>query len=216
LGYLFLEKVFQISASVPQLSPHVRQTYWKSLLDTAGSSDPEKIEETRKKAEVEASRAVQDLHTPEDMERRISAVANDPVRQQAMRAAAAKQMATPEAQKITEHRLVGFADLLESNPRSMKRFVNAYGLMQPTHLLEGRRVPSQALAQWTIIELRWPLLAEHLSMNPDCIEDLRNGEVANGREVPKSLKPLFNDKEVKAVIAVGGAQLTEEVLREII
>jgi hypothetical protein len=36
---------------------------------------------------------VKDLRMPEEMERKISAVANIPVRQQALRAAAAKQMA---------------------------------------------------------------------------------------------------------------------------
>jgi hypothetical protein len=44
-----------------RFSPHVRNTYWTSLLEAAGSSDPKKIEQTRKEAEVAATKEVQNL-----------------------------------------------------------------------------------------------------------------------------------------------------------
>jgi KAP family P-loop domain len=39
LGYLFLEKTFQISVAVPQLSPEVRNLYWERLISSDVSGD---------------------------------------------------------------------------------------------------------------------------------------------------------------------------------
>jgi hypothetical protein len=134
----------------------------RGLLRAAGSTDPQALDQTRKDAEAAALNTVKHVHTQEALEAKIDQVRHDPVQEQAMRAAAAKQITRGEAQCETEHRLQRFADLLEPNPRAMKRLVNAYGLHQATHFLEGRRVSPDALARWTILELRWPLLADML------------------------------------------------------
>jgi nucleoside phosphorylase len=219
MGYLFLDKVFQVSASIPRLSPEVQRAYWKNLLRAAGSKDPKMLDKTRKQAEQEALKTVKDVNTQKELEEKIAEVRHDPVREQAMRAAAAKQITSAEAQRETEHSLQRFADLLESNPRSMKRLVNAYGLHQATHFLEGRNVLPDALARWTIIELRWPLLAEFLSSRPMFIIKLANGQ-SDDRSIPRELKKLFEDAEVKAVIGSNAAgeprSLDEAAIRQIV
>ena len=195
LGYLFLEKVFQVSASVPRLSEEVQGEYWKVLLRGDGV-DPRTLEERRKSAEKAASQEVSGAKTHEELDAKIAAEAR-PLEKAAMRAAAAKQIISPEARKETEHRLQPFAGLLEPNPRAMKRLVNAYGLHQASNFLEGRDVPAGALARWTIIELRWPLLAEYLAVRPEYVKTLATGILCD--DVPEALKPLFFDGDVRAV-----------------
>ena len=220
LGYLFLDKIFQISAAAPQLSPEVRRAYWRGLLRSATTNAPTELEKTRKNAEREAAETVKNAYTQEELDDKISKVADDPVREQAMRAAAAKQITSTEAQRATEHRLQRFADLLEPNPRSMKRLVNAYGLHQATHFLEGRSVSPEALALWTIIALRWPLLSDLLAAHPQWVNDLANGKAPHNNKIPKTLKELFGNDEVRGVFA-GDADglslsLDEEAVRQIV
>lgn len=88
----------------------------------------------------------------------------------------------------------------------MKRLVNAYGMHQATHFLEGRRVSPEALARWTIIELRWRLLADYLSQQPESIKNLADKDTPDGAALPKQLRKLFRCEEVAAV-AVGNPEL---------
>ena len=118
-----------------------------------------------------------------------------------MRAAAAKQITSAEAERVTEHRLQRFADMLEANPRAMKRLLNAFSLHQATHLLEGRSVRFDALAQWTIIELRWPELADLLTSHPHFVDGLIKAEVPPNSDTLDDLKKLFGDDEVKRVVS---------------
>ena len=162
------------------------------------------MEEMRKQAESKALARVNGIYTHAELEAVISQVREDPMQEQAMRTAAAKQITSSEAQRVTEHRLQRFADLLEPNPRSMKRLVNAYGLHQATHFLERRSVSPEALARWTIIELRWPLLADFLAVRPQLVSDLAKGETPTSSTIPADLTELFGDEEVKRVVIGNG------------
>jgi hypothetical protein len=102
----------------------------------------------------------------------------------------------------------------------MKRLVNTYGFHQATRFLEGRNVSPDALARWTIIVLRWPLLADFLSVRPQFIVSLANGTTPSDTSVPKDLISLFGNVDVKRVV-VGELErsttaLDEPSLREIV
>jgi len=216
LGYLFLEKVFQVSASVPRLSAEIQREYWRGLLRGDASIDPRTLEEERKAAEVNAAQAVKGAKTQEELDAKIAAEER-PLEKAAMRAAAAKQIVSEEARKETEHRLQPFAGLLEPNPRAMKRLVNAYGLHQAANFLEGRNVVPEVLARWTIVELRWPLLADYFAAHPEAVALLTAGSDVSA--IPEGLQPLFGDAEVRAAAGYsdGGANaLDEAAVRSII
>src|SRR6185503_6453552 len=51
LGYLFLDKVFQVSAAVPRLSSDVQRTYWQALLGAAAGQTTQEADTDRKTAE---------------------------------------------------------------------------------------------------------------------------------------------------------------------
>jgi hypothetical protein len=215
LGYLFLDKVFQVSAAVPRLSSDVQRTYWQALLGAAAGQTAEEADTDRKNAEQAAQNEIKGIHTKERLDAKIQeAAAQGPLKEQVMRAAVAKQITSPEALQATEHRLQAFAHLLEANPRSMKRLVNAYGFYQATHILEGRTVSPDALARWTIVELRWPVLAEYIAARPEMLD----GDQQSGL-FSKAMRRLLDDEEVKRVLGTGAGgrgALSSESIREIV
>jgi hypothetical protein len=216
LGYLFLDKLFQVSASIPRPASHVQRAYWGALLSAAGTADADQLETEQWNAEEAARREVGNLATTEELEKFVQSSAN-PVEEEGRRAVAAQRITSAEGQRASEkHLLMDFADLLEPNPRSMKRLVNAYGLHQAALFLEHRHVKPEALARWTIIELRWPLLADCLASRPELLASLQRDTTP--ADVPDVLKPLFRDPAVRRVMldGAGTGGLDVDTLREIV
>lgn len=200
LGYLFLEKLFQVSATLPQLSPTLRASYWENLLRAASASAPEDLEQVTRQAEANAQDLLHEKMPPEEMERVIDEHEGDPVQQQGLRAVAAKLISTQVAEQRRAHFLQGFAGLLEPNPRAMKRLINAYGIHQAVNFLEGRQVDPGALALWTILEMRWPLLAVCLASSPDLVSQIGRKSKPKDDPVPEGLRDLFVNPLVQRVV----------------
>lgn len=200
LGYLFLEKLFQISATLPQLSPTLRASYWENLLRAASAAVTKDLEAVTRQAEVTAKGLLHEKMAPEEMERVIDEHEGDPVQQQGLRAVAAKLVSTQAAERRRAHFLQTFASLLEPNPRAMKRLVNAYGIHQAVNFLEGRQVDPGALALWTIIEMRWPLLAECLVDSPELVSQIGRKIKPQDDRVPEGLRDLFVNPLVQRVV----------------
>jgi hypothetical protein len=77
-----------------------------------------------------------------------------------------------------------------------KRLETGYCVQRTTQLLGGHAVDHDApaiarLGQWTMLSLRWPLLATHLAQHPDDIEAIRRGRPP--KDVPDDLAPAFED-----------------------
>lgn len=202
LGYLFLDKLFQVSAAIPQIPSDLRDSYWARLLSPE-PPDLRKQQAELKEAEKFAREQAGRWTTQEDLQAvvRQAESSGDEVRLQAVRAACAKRISSPQAIRVSEHRLQPFAKYLEPNPRAMKRLVNAFAMHQATLILAGRDTPLGPLARWTILELRWPLLADFLAARPECVDSLRrrlpDGDLP---QVPPALRNLFGDSLVQEVI----------------
>ena len=68
-------------------------------------------------------------------------------------------------------------------------------------MLEGNPVSSDILARWTIIEQRWPGLADQLIVTPGLVEALGKTLSADKIEkLPQSIQPLANDKGLHAAL----------------
>lgn len=163
LGYLFLEKMFQVSASIPQLQAETKAEYWRQLIYRKRKKEPRRPpQETKRLAEQRLG----DSQAPDQIQAVIdhaaTEFADDVEMLQSIRAAAAKRVSSEASQERQEHFLAQFESLLEPNPRAMKRLVNAYGIRQASNFLAGRRVNPSLLALWTIMEMRWPRLADYL------------------------------------------------------
>lgn len=203
LGYLFLDKLFQISAALPTLSPEMRKGYWAGLLDT-----PAAAPETAPLSEHEAARQVEGMGSIEALNQVIAAAPE--AQKPQLRAAAAVEISQSRNADAIEHSLQPFADLLEPNPRAMKRLVNAVGMAQARAFLEAREVSLDTLARWTLLELRWPLLADHIAANIDAIECAR--DPAGGAALPPPIAAMANDRHVRAVVAPQGQPGLDTIL----
>jgi len=220
LGNLFVEKIFQVSAMIPRLSSGWRRGFWEGLLQTESETVEERMDEYRKEADAEFG----EMNSQEEILDRVEVGAVDVVepgepvdverllRDEARRGAAGRRLLSPEVEKGREHRLLEFERLLDGNPRSMKRLINAYGLQLATAVWSGIDVRSEEieeLALWTILLMRWPLLGEALLDQPGWIVYFGVGgrekydEMKAAGKLPEgmvALRGLVGDEDVQRVI----------------
>ena len=208
LGYLFLDKLFQLRVPVPTLDPVRQQDYLKRLLRTESGdyiSTKTSIEEraVRKKIQESSTEAaiVETLREASPRVRRSVA------------ATAVEKLAEPATIETTEHALQRFGPLLEPNPRAIKRFINDYSILRAVRTLEGIPVGMGPLALWTAIETRWPELADFLRKKPESI-DLINSSLDELEVIPPDLRDLFRDPRVQEIVTFKDAgPLTSELIR---
>lgn len=223
LGYLFLEKIFQLNVLLPTVGGAGRDRYVSHLLNERSGTEFESDEIGRmdEKPTSEGSRAINGSTISRELRAEVDP---DPVKAAAEhaldRARTSKelQVAVRLAQRITgpeeqlqvlsriavkytqpefaraaENMLTEFAGLIDQNPRNIKLFVNRYGMLQSIRAIDGGIPSDESLALWTILEIRWPELADLLRERPTLVDEWR----AAGREIPD----LLEDKEVRAVLA---------------
>jgi hypothetical protein len=104
-------------------------------------------------------------------------------------------------EREAEHLLARFTDVLPDNPRVMKRMINAFAMRQTIGLLEGNAVPAEVLARWTILEQRFPALADLLVDHPEWVQMLEiKTDNISIQELPELLRPFSNSSIVQNVI----------------
>ncbi len=218
LSHLFLEKMFQISVPVPRMPVATQRRYWDRLTEMKASKSPKKVETELRRAEKEAEKILGRESDEEKILFKVHDYRGDLLVQQALLGVAAKRIMKPAAGKKSEHLLHPFVDLLDPNPRSMKRFINAYTFRKAIALLEGSDMETGPLALWTLMELRWPLLADYLTDHPEMVERIGSELAADG--IPSDIKELFTDSAVLAVVQgndpVRTPALDERTIRKIV
>ncbi|MEU4579435.1 P-loop NTPase fold protein [Nonomuraea sp. NPDC023979] len=202
LGYLFLDKLFQLSVPMPRLGATSRDQYFGRLLGTAAQPSPPGAERVR----AELDRSGDETQVLKVLEKA------DPEVRQAVASQAVERILDADVQDLSHHALSRFARLFHSNPRAMKRFVNTYTVLRAVRVLEGSVVPTDTLALWTLLRIRWPELADHLEAQPDDITRLMDR--SGGDDLPEALRELAASADLHEVLhAVPGAELTPEQIR---
>ncbi|MGW3960105.1 P-loop NTPase fold protein [Amycolatopsis sp. NPDC005003] len=208
LGHLFLDKLFQLTVPVPEPSSRARATYLKCLLNVEDSSQDDRI----KQEIADGQRALAEV----DNEATILDIVDSasPLARDELAAKAALALVASATRAHTEHALSKFLPLLHSNPRNIKKFLNTYSVLRSVRTLEQNTVPSDVLALWTIVRVRWPSVAEHLEANPDAIRGLVEPLWAS-ECLPHDLRDLANNVDLRAVVLhpVGGP-LTANLIRQ--
>jgi hypothetical protein len=206
LGYLFLDKLFQLTVPVPTLSLQAQDVYLKALLHTTDAA----VAESAVQAEARNVRRNVQESTSEGEVVEALRQASPSVRH-LVAEAAVDRLSAPEVETATEHVLQRFAPLIDPNPRSMKRFLNSYSVLRAVRTLEGNTVASEPLALWTILQTRWPSLADYLRRHPEAIEYA--GKTEHSDTVPQPLRPLFDMAEFQRLLEFSSVPLTAEDIR---
>lgn len=206
LGYQFLEKIFQLHVRLPSISEATKQAFYESLLKLPTRSNAHSQDQGQLKEEVLTR--VQNATTGEDIAKAAEGakqLTDAAVRLEVLGTAAIRFSETV-IDESSRHALAPYGKFLEPNPRSIKLFVNTYNILRSLRIIEGlTSVPTRSLALWAVLEIRWPLLADHLRMHPDAIYE---------KDVPKAIGELLASAEVRAVIADPEGQLTPNDIRE--
>lgn len=223
LGHLFLEKMFQISAAVPRLGSARQANYWSELIKLNDVLPAPAVHRAAQRRQAALLLRRINATTMEAVQSEVdrAILAQDPGLAQAISEAGAIHLTSVQVQETAEHRLKDFAELLEQNPRAMKRLVNAFGINQAALLLERKRVDPGALVRWTILEMRWPLFAEAIAREPERLSDILAGEDLNVDGLAPATRALAKSAEVRRLVGVlpslkAPGQLTEQDIRDIV
>jgi len=215
LGTLFLEKAFQFSTSIPGIPQQLRDAYWLQLIKVKAAKDEKSKETAKQKASEMMANAASEAAVTEFVKQSQD---RSPGEQQAIREEAVIRLAAPGIQKRIEHNLKPFAPFLAPNPRAMKRLVNTYSVNRALATLAYVDIALDRLALWTILSLRWPVLADYLEDNPEMVIKLISGDEGNlpketqtpndkeADDVPKEIQAIIDD-DVLSVIKGGPTQV---------
>jgi hypothetical protein len=228
LGYLFLEKVFQVSTPVPGMGDKTRSAYWNRLLgkiSPAGQSEgiasgpaPGSTGTAQFDSVVAAKRAdLRERHGENLTGEQAKSIMQEASSAEDIAAVVLEFNTSGAAEKEAEHLLARFTGVLPENPRVMKRMINAFAMRQAIGLLEGSPVPAEVLARWTILEQRFPALADILIANPEWTQMLSDTVDDEGRKkLPPLLLPFCESEIIRNIVGTVDAQrLTVEHVRTI-
>ena len=225
LGYLFLEKIFQISTPVPGMGEKYHSDYFDMLVDNDGASGDPATQGDERNDENDANVALSneefDAVVDEKRERLREFAPEGVTRETADRwlrknksatdrAAVGLAMIQSQAAKTEfEHRLKSFKHLLPDNPRVMKRLVNAYGFRNLIGYSEDNNIDPNTLARWTILEQRFPAAADLFTQHPDWIDRIgTDAPDPDDKTMPARLKLFANSSSIREVIGHGDERLT--------
>jgi len=214
LGALFLEKAFRFSTPMPSLPKELKEEYWRYLLQIKASKQNVELDEERRKAKANAKALVEDAPTEAEVRKlTVDDKGRSFIAQRAVIEEAVVRLSAPEIMERLEHTLKPYSELLEPNPRAMKRLVNVYSAYRALVLLSQRDVDLHQLVLWTILSSRWPQLADYLAENPEKV--LKIGQADIG-DVDEDVKKLFTREEIARVIQGGskGIALESDTLRQ--
>jgi hypothetical protein len=194
LGFRFLEKTFQISMEIPPISEEARKGFWDLLIGAPGEEREEGSGLSL--AADEFSR----FSTQEEIEHHAQGLLEAGAVPEDVYAGAVRRFNAAAIERQTEMQLSRFAPLLESNPRAMKRLVNAYGFERDLLVRQGHFLDEEErrrLALLTILRLRWPLFADHLRDNPADVDLLAGSD--GGPRDDHPFRPLFDEPALQAL-----------------
>ncbi len=171
LGYLFLEKFFQLRVIVPEASSSSQGAYLHHLLGPRHPPTSAESARDEKLLEQSTSAAKNAKNVSEVVSAAILAQAiSDPATKERAQLAAAARFTDVKIEETAKHRLESFAGLIDSNPRNVKRLVNTYSVLLALRTAQGLIPEGDPLALWAILEIRWPELADRLRENPELID----------------------------------------------
>jgi hypothetical protein len=207
LGYLFLDKIFQLTVPVPVPTRHAQSSFLNKLLRVNLPLDATIAREVQE-AKADIADNVGD-------ETKILQVLDQasPTARENLVADAARALGAPQTRTRTEHALRGFLPLLHSNPRNIKKFLNTYSVLRAVRVLENNTISSETLALWTILKVRWPAMADALEAAPDAVRGIIDPLWAAECFQPE-LRELAADPGLRRVVQFHkGGPLTAHLIR---
>jgi len=217
-GYRFLEKLFQLSLALPPISPDLKARYMDEITSGGKSKSADPVV-SFDEAYAAVEKEIQDVSSESELNDYMRSEPKTDMHKQAMIAAAVIKAAKTESFTTSNrHRLTRFVDLMDANPRSMKLIVNAFGvyvnLTRVSGVLDMDEAFLDQVALWTILEIRFPRVAEYLARFPEQVEVFATDSTAEkqpgGHQLPDYLITLLGNESLKKI--TGGCDLNGAVI----
>lgn len=198
LGDLFLEKAFQLSVRMPNVSERTKEKYWHHILGIKESELDKKTElDENQKAELKQkiARNIREgsLSNPEllkSLEDEFNASEQD-ISDIAIET-------FDEKNDDIKHLFINHFALINPNPRSIKRLANNYTMYRNTLVAERKGFDPNKLFRWLILDDMYPVFSKQLLLleGEDAITIYIN-EMNLNDDAKTNLNMLLFDKENK-------------------
>lgn len=221
LGAHFLEKAFDFSFPVPVITDEMRKEYWKYLIGIKENEKRGDSPDQEKNREQEFEQAKQEylekfqnaksedeiFHGDEEVEEMEDSQEKF-IKTQARREAQVEAISKRKGEEAIEHFLLQFWELVEPNPRAMKRLLNAYTIQASLAILAGLDLKNEErrkqLVLFTIITLRWPDLEREIANDIKIVDQIKKKEIPEQHTYNEEIKKLILDPEVQRVFGGDG------------
>jgi hypothetical protein len=220
LGERFVEKMFQLSFTLPAMKPEARERFTRGVLE--GAVPPEATAQVELLREVQ--RGLRDNRKPLTVEGREEQVGK--LKQQAVERGAKQEdvdtlanielvkdaASDPEYERQVAGILLGLAPSLPNNPRQIKRIINAFAVYETVGRIyykyqlrndesdeEGpvRARRWRQLAIWVALATEWPDTWRALAREPRLIEAAYAGAAAERSGAKKALLDGLTGEEAR-------------------
>lgn len=159
LGYNFLQKMFQFSIRLPNISDKLKNSYWDYILKI---EKPKIVEKTKEIRDIFSG-----MQSEDDVNVKVKELENEKNMPESMiRQAAVERLNEKDLEEKTEHVLREYSVYLDSNPRAIKRLANYYNVFRNTLILEGKLYDKSIIIRWLVLNEKYPLLVESMEKNP--------------------------------------------------
>ncbi|WP_460218666.1 KAP family P-loop NTPase fold protein [Psychroserpens sp. MEBiC05023] len=209
LGYLFLEKAFQLSLRLPNISGDIKKSYWEYILQVnAKENHSEKHIDRERRQEI-----IDDIQRDYKTDDYTSPSVVQGFKKK-------YNLKDGEATDITleildmdnkdvNHILQAHFDLLDTNPRGIKRLANQYNIYRNTLVAERKSFSRDKLFRWIILQNKYPVFTDWVEHNLHLI----SGDIIDEAQWKKD---MINDLLWKTLVQdennlKGGTLTTEDV-----
>jgi hypothetical protein len=196
LGDLFLEKAFQLSVRMPNVSERTKEKYWLHILGLKENelNKKEELNETQKQelkqkiAENLREGKLSDNELLNNLEKEFNASEQD--------VSDAAIETFDEKKDDIKHLFISHFSLVNPNPRSIKRLANNYTMYRNTLVAERKEFNPNKLFRWLIIADMYPVFSMellHLKSDKTIIKKIE--EMNLNDDAKRNLNRLLLDKE---------------------
>ncbi|WP_109831769.1 KAP family P-loop NTPase fold protein [Reichenbachiella versicolor] len=185
LGYLFLEKAFQLSLRLPKVSGDVKKEYWRFILNIQEQEVEKRVEITKD----ERQEIIQEFKKTVPIGETITTEKREEFKKKYQledhQAADIFVEALDEDQEDIKHILQDHHELIDANPRGIKRLANQYNIYRNTLIVEDKEFDKNKLFRWLMLQNKYPMFTDWVEHN---LHNLRSEF-----KLPEEFKSLEND-----------------------
>jgi hypothetical protein len=166
-GLIFLDKIFQYIVELPNISSVQKLGYWNYLLN-GGKLNKEELKAKRE----EIRKNINSKFSNQEKIKFARSTGTDELENQLVREEVVSALSIGEEQRMVEKKLSDFYDIVEPNPRAMKRIINDISTHRAITILYNQKVSIEPLVLFTILKLQYPKLSEFFWDNPEKLEEV--------------------------------------------